>query len=159
MCSGGFGKDTAALFQEPEAVLLASRCLELGVPEERMFVEDRAANSGENFRFSGALLAERGIFPHTGVIACKPYMAKRAWATGVMQWPEVDWSVARQELDFEAYLEQGNDMKAVLELMAGDLQRLRVYAGRFQAPVEVPEPIWAAYERLVEDGYDRYVIR
>lgn len=43
--------------------------------------------------------------------------------------------------------------------MAGDLQRLRVYAGRFQAPVEVPEPVWAAYERLAGDGYDRYVVR
>ena len=43
--------------------------------------------------------------------------------------------------------------------MVGDLQRLRVYAGRFQAPVEVPEPVWAAYERLAGAGCDRYVIR
>ena len=43
--------------------------------------------------------------------------------------------------------------------MVGDLQRLRVYAEKgFQAPVEVPDEIWAAYERLVAAGYDQYVI-
>lgn len=159
VCSGGFGKDTAALFHEPEAVLFARRCVELGAPEDRVLVEDRAANSGENFRFSRALLEERGIFPKTGVIACKPYMARRAWATGAKQWPEVRWSVARPELSLMEYIDQGNDMKAVLELMVGDLQRLRVYAGRFQEPVEVPEAVWAAGKRLAGAGYDKYVIR
>ena len=159
VCSGGFGKDTSVLFHEPEAVLFARRCVELGVPEDRVLIEARAANSGENFRLSRELLAERGIFPQTGVIAAKPYMAKRAWATGAMQWPEVRWSVADTGTGFQEYLRQGNDLDAVLNLMVGDLQRLRVYAGRFQAAVEVPDSIWAAYERLAGDGYDRYVIR
>lgn len=159
VCSGGFGKDTAQLFQEPEGVLYGQRCLELGVPEDRIIVEDRAANSGENFLLSRALLAGRGILPQRGVIACKPYMARRARAAGAWQWPEVSWSVARPEVGFQAYIDQGNNMTAVLELMVGDLQRLRVYAGRFQEPVEVPEPVWAAFERLAGAGYDRFVIR
>ena len=41
VCSGGFGKDTADLFREPEAVLFAERCVKLGVPAERILVEDR----------------------------------------------------------------------------------------------------------------------
>lgn len=159
VCSGGFGKDTAALFREPEAVLFAERCVKLGVPAERILVEDRASNSGENVRFSRALLEKRGIVPRTGVIAAKPYMAKRAWATAAMQWPEVRWSVARQRVSLEEYLARGRELRPVLELMVGDLQRLRVYADRFQAPVEVPEAVWSAYERLAALGYDRFVIR
>lgn len=159
ICSGGFGKDTAILFHEPEAVLLARRCRELGVPERQILTEDRAANSGENFRFSKILLERHGIVPRTGVIAAKPYMARRALATGIMQWPEVRWSVTCQKVGLAEYIGQGNEFPAVLELMVGDLQRLRVYAGRFQASVPVPERIWAAYERLAADGYDKYVIR
>lgn len=159
VCSGGLGKDTAEIFRQPEGVLYARRCLELGAPEDRLIIEKEAANSGENFRFSRAMLEERGIFPRTGVIACKPYMAKRALATGAMQWPEVQWSVRRPELTLSEYIAQGNDARTVLELMVGDLQRLRVYAGRFQEPVEVPEPVWAAFERLAGAGYDRFVIR
>lgn len=159
ICSGGFGKDTSALFREPEAVLYGRRCLELGVPPERIVLEQKAANSGENFRFTRDLLARRGIFPKTGVVACKPYMARRAWATGTLQWPEVAWSVARPRCGLLEYVGQGRDMRTVLELMVGDLQRLRVYGGRFQAPVEVPEDIWAAFERLAAEGFDRYVIK
>ena len=159
VCTGGFGKDTSELFHETEGVLYARRCLELGVPEERILVETRASNSGENFRFSRTLLEERGISPATGVIACKPYMARRAWATGSMQWPQVRWSVACQRVSLAEYLARGNDRRATLELMVGDLQRLRVYAGRFQVQVQVPEPVWQACKRLAGDGYDRYIIR
>lgn len=159
ICTGGFGKDTSGVLREPESVLYAKRCMELGVPEERIFVECESTNSGENFRFGKALLEGHGIVPRTGVIAAKPYMAKRAWATASKQWPEVCWSVAFQRIGLAEYLKQVDDAELVLNLMVGDLQRLRAYAGSFQTPVEIPDPIWAAYERLAADGYDRYVIR
>ena len=159
VCSGGFGKDTAGVLPQPEGLLYARRCLQAGVPAERLIVEDRAANSGENFRFSRLALEARGIRPATGVIACKPYMAKRARAAGEKQWPEVRWSVFPHHTGFTEYLAQGNDPAEVLSLMVGDLQRLRAYAGSFQVPGEVPDSVWSAYERLAADGYDRYVIR
>lgn len=159
ICSGGFGKDTSDLFREEEAVLYGRRCLELGVPEDRLILERSATNSGENFCFTRELLARRGVSPRTGAAACKPYMARRAWATGAKQWPEVSWSVARPKCGLLEYVDRGRDIRTVLELMVGDLQRLRVYGGQFQAPVEVPEDVWAAYERLAGAGYDRYVIR
>lgn len=158
VCAGGLGKDTAELLAEPEGVLYARRCVELGVPEDRVFVESRSTNSGENFRFSRELLEEKGIFPQMGVIASKPYMARRAWATAAKQWPQVCWSVACQKVGLVEYLRQREDTAMVLNLMVGDLQRLRVYAGTFQEPVAVPDAVWAAYERLAADGYDRFVI-
>lgn len=159
VCSGGFGKDTAALFRQPEGVLYARRCREAGVPEERLIVEDRASNSGENFLFTRELLEERGLFPAAGVIACKPYMAKRAWAAGTWQWPEVRWSVFPHTIGLEEYLDRAGGPGAVFPLMVGDLQRLRVYAGRFQTPVEVPEALWEACLRLAADGYDQFFLR
>lgn len=159
ICTGGFGKDTAGVLPEPESVLYAKRCIELGVPENSIIIERSSTNSGENFQFGRALLAEQGITVRTGVIASKPYMAKRAWAAASMQWPEVDWSVTYQKDSFLEYLRQKEDPELVLNLMAGDLQRLRVYAGTFQIPVTIPAPIWAAYKRLTADGYDKFVIR
>ncbi|MBQ9662575.1 MAG: YdcF family protein [Oscillospiraceae bacterium] len=156
ICSGGLGKLTGSLFTRPEAELFAERCHALGVPQEKLVIEPASTNTGENFRFSRKLLSSRGIHPATGIAVSKPYMAKRAWATGTMQWPEVQWSVMTQPLTLEDY---GADDRTIA-LMVGDLQRLRVYAEKgFQAPVEVPDEIWAAYERLAAAGYDRYVIR
>lgn len=92
-------------------------------------------------------------------MACKPHMAKRAFATGTMQWPEVRWSVFPHEVNFTEYQARGNDPAEVLNLMVGGLQRLRIYAGRFQVPVEVLDFVWSVCERLAADGYERFFIR
>lgn len=87
-------------------------------------------------------------------------MAKRAWATASKQWPEVRWQVSVPEIPFEEYCTDAESLKREIDLMTGDLQRLILYAEKgFQVPVDVPEHIWCAYERLVADGYDMFVIR
>lgn len=160
ICSGGFGKITDGLWSVPEGDVFAARCIACGVPEDRILVEREAKNTGDNFSLSRELCAHIGLHPRTGVIVCKPYMAKRAWATASKQWQEVQWQVQVPEIPFEAYWTDDESMEREINLMTGDLQRLIVYAKKgFQVPVDVPEPIWAAYERLVKDGYDRFVIR
>ena len=159
VCSGGYGKMTEGMFTRPEGELFAERCRTLGVPEEKIIVENRATNTGENFTFSRELLKERGIFPITGIATCKPYMAKRTWASGTKQWSEVQWFVSVPELSFEEYPTKDILLESTIQLMTGDLQRLRVYAEKgFQAPVEVPEEIWQANERLINDGYNQYTV-
>lgn len=159
VCTGGLGKVTDGLWDTPEGDVFARRCMELGVPEECILVERQARNTGENFTLSRRLLEGRGIRPHTGIIVCKPYMAKRAWSTGDAQWKGVCWGVDAPRLTLEEYLGPNTPLERELELMVGDFQRLEVYAGTgFQSPVPLPEDMWEAYRRLVSDGYDKYVI-
>ena len=160
VCSGGFGKITEGKFQQTEAELFAARCLQLGVPEDRLVLEKRASNTGENFTLSKKLLEERGIHPATGLIVCKPYMAKRAWATGAKQWQQVDWMVDAAPISFEEHRDTEGGYQQLVELMVGDLQRLWVYAEQdFQVAVPVPGDVKEAWERLVQAGFDRYVIK
>lgn len=159
VCSGGLGKVTSELWTRPEAEIFAARCRKLGVPQESIILETKSKNTGENFAFSKMLLAEESIFPKTGIAVCKPYMARRAWATGAKQWPEVEWHPSVPPLSFRDYLSPETPLDETINLMVGDLQRLRVYAEcGFQVPVAIPATVWAAYERLVADGYDKYVI-
>ena len=160
ICSGGYGKMTEGRFKKPEGELFAERCMALGVPEEKIIIENRATNTGENFTFSHNLSAALGIVPKTGIATCKPYMAKRTWASGTKQWGEVQWFVSVPPLSFEEYPTEETPLESTIQLMTGDLQRLRVYAEKgFQAPVEVPDEIWEVNERLIRDGYDLYAIR
>lgn len=160
ICSGGFGKITDGLWSVPEGDVFAGRCIACGVPEKHILVEREAKNTGENFTLSKKLCLNAGLHPETGIIVCKPYMAKRAWATGSKQWPEVRWQVRFPEIPFEEYCADGESLEREINLMTGDLQRLILYAEKgFQVPVDVPERIWNAYERLVDDGYDMFVIR
>ena len=160
VCTGGFGKMTEGMFLKPEAEVFAERCVLAGVPETAIITECRSSNTGENFTFTREKLASLGIVPKVGIATSKPYMARRVWATGTKQWPEVRWFTSVPALSFAEYIAAPVTLDSTIELMVGDLQRLRVYEDMgFQAHVDVPAQIWEAYLRLAGAGFDRYVIR
>ncbi|MDL4774514.1 YdcF family protein [Spirillospora sp. NBC_01491] len=155
--SGGHGKITSA-WAETEALAFARVARGHGVPEEALLLEETAANTGENITATRALLDARGVAVGRGILVAKPYMTRRALATARRQWPGVEWLAAAPELGYDSYL-GGEDERRFIELMVGDLQRMRVYAERgFQVPMPVPEAAWAAHEELARLGFDRYVI-
>ena len=160
VCTGGFGKMTEGMFSKPEAEIFAERCVLAGVPETAILTECRSSNTGENFTFTREKLSSLGIVPKIAIATSKPYMARRVWATGTRQWPEVRWITSVPPLSFTDYVTAPITMNSTIELMVGDLQRLRVYEDMgFQAHVDVPGHIWDAYRRLADAGFDRYVIR
>ena len=160
VCTGGFGKMTEGMFPRPEAEMFAERCAAAGVPENAVITECRSSNTGENFTFTREKLASLGITPRIGIATSKPYMARRVWATGTKQWPEVRWITSVPALSFTEYVTPPITPDSTIQLMVGDLQRLSVYEEKgFQAHVDVPAPVWAAYRRLADAGFDQYVIR
>ena len=70
VCTGGYGKMTEGAFPKPEGVLFAERCVARGVPAEAILVEDRAANTGENFSLSRKLV--RGMQTKQGSLSASP---------------------------------------------------------------------------------------
>ncbi len=61
--SGHLGALTRAMWTRSEAEVFADIAVGLGVPRDRILVEARSTNTGENVDFSRQLLAERGIRP------------------------------------------------------------------------------------------------
>src|SRR6185295_8345840 len=58
--SGGLGAITRRLWTEPEADRFAAIARSMGVPPDRIVIENRSTNTGENVRFTRQLLANRG---------------------------------------------------------------------------------------------------
>lgn len=158
--TGGAGKVTGKVWSRSEAALYAERISALGVPDESLILEDLSTNSSENFSFSRGLLADKGIDLRSGIIVSKPYMARRALATAHMHWSELTWFARPPLMNVWDYPTSDVPLDRMINLMVGDLQRLRVYAEKgFQAPVDVPEDVWSAYERLAARGFDQFVIK
>jgi uncharacterized SAM-binding protein YcdF (DUF218 family) len=162
--SGGLGVITRQLWREPEADQFARVAVEMGVPRERMLIENRSTNTGENVLFTKQLLAERHLDPHTFIVVQKPYMERRSYATFKRFWPEKDVIVTSPRVSMDEYLNgYGHDSLStddVIGIMVGDLQRIRLYPERgFQIPQEIPDDVWRAYEELVEAGYDKYLVK
>jgi uncharacterized SAM-binding protein YcdF (DUF218 family) len=159
--SGGLGSITKNIWTEPEADQFARIATEMGVPKDRILVENRSTNTGENIRFTREMLNGLTIDPQSFILVQKPYMERRSFATFRKLWPEKRVRVTSPQVTFDEYLDSYAELSAkdVVGIMVGDLQRIRVYAERgFQIPQEIPGDVWCAYEELVRDGYDQYLI-
>lgn len=157
--SGGLGNLTAGVWTRPEADLFAEIAREMGVPPERTLIENRSTNTGENVRFTDRLLTERSIPAQTLILVQKPYMERRTYATAKVHWPDKTLLVASPPIDMAAYPTPEITREAVIHIMVGDLQRIRLYPDKgFQIPQEIPPPVWDAYEKLVALGYDEHLI-
>jgi uncharacterized SAM-binding protein YcdF (DUF218 family) len=160
--SGGLGVITRHLWSEPEADQFAAIAVSMGVPRERILVENQSTNTGENVAFTRRLLASQGLDPRSFIVVQKPYMERRSYATFEKVWPGKHVIVTSPQVSFDAYLERYSNETLtpddVVSIMVGDLQRIRVYPDRgFQIPQEIPDEVWQAFRELVSLGYDRHL--
>lgn len=163
ICSGGLGSVTRHLWSEPEADQFAKVAIRMGVPPERILIENRSTNTGENVRFTKQLLADRHLDPATFILVQKPYMERRSYATFRNWWPEKPAIVTSPQVSFDEYLGRHShralSADEVIGIMVGDLQRIRVYpALGFQIPQDIPDDVWAAFEELVRAGYGTHLV-
>ena len=161
--SGGLGAITRELWDQPEADQFADIAFQLGVPSEKILLENKSTNTGENILFTKRLLAQEQIEPRKFILVQKPYMERRSFATFRQVWPEKKVIVTSPRVSFDEYL-AGYVIGAlsadeVVSIMVGDLQRIKIYPDRgFQIYQEIPDAVWAAYEELVTAGYTKHLI-
>jgi len=161
--SGGLGAITKSIWSEPEADQFAEIAVRLGVPREKILIENQSTNTSENILFTRRLLAQKQIDLRRFILVQKPYMERRSFATFRKHWPEKAVLVTSPQVSFDEYLADYSNRELssddVISIMVGDLQRIRLYADKgFQIPQEIPDEIWSAYEELVRAGYDRHLI-
>ena len=144
----------------PEAEVFAERARERGLDVDRVLLETSATHTGENFAFTERLLRSHGIEFRSALIVQKPFMERRAFATGRRCWPTVDLVVTSPPIPFLDYLRgAAQPAENIINIMVGDLQRIDLYGRKgFQIPQEIPPAVWSAYRRLIALGYDRHLM-
>jgi uncharacterized SAM-binding protein YcdF (DUF218 family) len=162
--SGGLGAITKQLWTDPEADRFARIAERMGVPSDKILIENRSTNTGENISFTKRLLADSGLNPKKFIVVQKPYMERRSYATFRKLWPEKEVVITSPQVCFEEYLSTYANRELspddVVSIMVGDLQRIKLYPAKgFQIEQEIPSSVWSAYEELVAAGYDKHLIR
>lgn len=156
--SGGLGNLTKDLWTEPEADQFARIALNKGVPAEAILLENKSTNTGENILFTQRLLKEKGLDVQSFLLVQKPYMERRSFATFARHWPEKQLIVTSPLISFEEYPNKDVSMEKVINLMVGDLQRIKIYPEKgFQIFQEIPADVWEAYERLIGWGFTSHL--
>jgi uncharacterized SAM-binding protein YcdF (DUF218 family) len=145
-----------------EADYFATIAEKMGVPNEKMIIENRATNTGENITNVYELLQEKGIRLHSALLVQKPYMERRTYATFEKQWLDKDtkFVVSSPQIDYASYFNELQPKEKIIHIMVGDLQRIKEYPKLgFQTEQEIPDEVWQAYEYLVERGYNKHQIK
>ena len=158
--SGGLGNFTKEMWTKPEADQFAAIAINMGVPAASIFIENKSTNTGENILFTQQLLAQKNIDPKSFIVVQKPYMERRSYATFKQYWPGKKLIVTSPQISFEAYPMEEIPLEKVINIMVGDLQRIKLYPEKgYQVFQEIPADVWLAYEQLVADGFDRHLMK
>lgn len=158
--SGGLGNLTSDIWTVPEADQFADIAIKKGVPEKDILVENKSTNTGENIIFSQNLLREHGLDLHSFIVVQKPYMERRSFATFKRHWPDKELLVTSPQYSFEEYPTEDIPLEKVINIMVGDLQRIKIYPAKgFQIPMDIPENVWIAYEKLILAGFDKHLAK
>lgn len=147
-------------WKKPEAEIFAERAITLRVPKEKIIIENKAKNCGENVLFTGKILKEKNLHFSSFIAVQKPYMERRTYATIKVHWPNKKIIVTSPPIDFDDYSTDKISKDDVINIMVGDLQRIKIYPEKgFQIFQEIPEDVWGAYQELVRLGYTKHLLR
>ena len=158
--SGGYGNFTRGNFQKPEAELFAQVALALGVPANRIIVENKATNTGENVAFTLKLLQEKGIRVSSWLLVQKPFMERRSLATFQKALPGAEARVTSPPIPFEEYPNEAIAETDLYNTLVGDMQRVMTYPAKgYMTPQPVPDAVADAVLQLLAMGYDKHALK
>ena len=158
--SGGFGNLTTGVFEKSEAEIFADIAKKKGVPKNKILIENKSTNTGENVQFTKQLLKDKELDFNSFILVQKPYMERRTYVTFKKVWPEKEFTVTSPQVYFEDYPNDEIPKEKVINIMVGDLQRIKIYPAKgFQIPQEIPDSVWQAYEDLVKAGFTKHLVK
>lgn len=158
--SGNVGRLSKDTFNKPEAEIFADVSVKMGVPQDKIIIENKSINTEENIIFTRNLLKEKGLSFNSFIVVQKPYMGRRAYATFKKQWPDVDIIVTAPQISFEEYPNDLLSKDHIINISVGDTQRVKLYPQKgFQIKQEMPDDVWEAFEELVRRGYTEHLIK
>lgn len=148
-------------WEESEAEYFAKIAIEQGVHKDKIIVENKSTNTGENIKFTYELLQKKALELKSFILVQKPYMERRTYATFKKQWPHpsTQIQVTSPKLSYEEYVKGDIPKDLAINVMVGDMQRIKEYPKvGFQIEQEIPEHVWEAYTKLVELGFDKHLL-
>lgn len=147
-------------WNKSEAEIFAERAIRLGVPKDKIVIENKATNTGENVKFTEKILNIKHLNFKSFIIVQKPYMERRAYATIKVYWPNKKIIVTSPPIEFEEYPNQEISKEDLINIIVGDLQRIKIYPKKgFQLFQEIPKDVWEAYMKLVKLGYTKHLLK
>lgn len=155
--SGNAGRNTEGCYSESEASTFYKHSRGLISSNTRVFLEERATNTGENIKFSMQLLQSQGIETRRILLVAKPSMSRRALLTFQALYSS-QVGVCSPPIEFDSYLVEDR-LRPLIHSMVGNLDRILKYPSLgFQKPDKVPLEIINAHKILIGFGFSQQLL-
>ncbi|KAJ8257183.1 hypothetical protein GJAV_G00182800 [Gymnothorax javanicus] len=157
--TGYLGNQTAGVWQHPEALAFLDIALKMGVPRERILLETKATNTGENIRFSYQVLKDNRVPVSRLILVQQPFMERRVLATFLRQWPgdqeNTSAIVTSPCMNLAQYPHPSvGSARDLIGYMLGVIEKIRDYPKRgFQLEQEISSEALTAYQWFLSAGY------
>jgi uncharacterized SAM-binding protein YcdF (DUF218 family) len=154
--SGANSPTTAKRFPRGEAVHATS----LGVPPSAIIIEPNATNTGDNITFSRQALHKAGVETTSLLLISKPYTERRAYATCRKVWPQVEMVCASTR-----WPSTTTSNRSAMSTWSSTCSSAtfnassNIPSSTLPSPRMFPEPVAAAYARLVAAGFDSRLLK
>lgn len=160
--SGNCGKGTKDVIEISEAERFKGIAIEENVPAEKIFVEEEATTTYENYKYIIKVLKENNLNPSSFLIVGKPYQERRAFAIAELQLKDKEFQIGSYNMSLEDYLEFVKSdplmkIEDVANEMVGEI-KLMLIAPKFELQSEqvVPVEVIKATEKIIRAGFDKY---
>ncbi len=162
--TGGYGRITENLWNMAEAEKFAQIAIKMGVPKNKIIIEDKASNTGENISNTKEILKNINLSPSSFIVVDKPYRERRTFATLEKQWPEINFVITSPKFTYEEYCDfysKGEISKdEFISIMVGDIQRIYLYGKNgLQIEQKIPSKVWEAYNKLVYWDFNKHLCK
>jgi uncharacterized SAM-binding protein YcdF (DUF218 family) len=156
MFSGKAGNWTQGRWNKTEAEIFAERANAQAIPLGEIILEKSATNLGENIRYSRTIIEQISPSVSEVILVTKPNTTRRAYATFMVNWPQMPVRVLAPKRAFNDLL-VGHSQEDLIHELVGDTQRVIDYPQRgFQIPQEIPADVRQAFGFLYQAGFSQH---
>lgn len=161
--TGDCGKGTKGILTETEAKYFRDITVKNGVPEEKIYLEEKATNTLENFIYSRRLMKENNLNPKSIIVVQKPYEVRRSSAVAEKLFGDKKVYVTSPDFSIDRFVEYYNDIKQnslsdIISEIVAEINILEEYPKYdMLIPQQIPKEVKKAYEYLVSKGYTKYI--
>ena len=162
--SGNCGKGTEGIINITEAEWFSKIAIELGVPKDKIYLENEATNTYENFWNTKKVIEKNNLKCDSLITVSKPYATRRVFQIAKIQIPNKKVIISSSEKSMDEFFEfcrkMGNAPEEdVINEVVGEisiLQKAPKY--NLQTSQKIPENVIQSYDCLLGMGFNRYVI-
>jgi len=157
--TGGYGRLTPKEWKKPEAEMFSEYMVKLGMPREKMVIENKSTNTSENILLTKEMLKKKGIKIKSAIFVMTPTVERRAYAMFRKKWPELKIYPPYPKVEYEEYVGRVLPKKEVLNLLVGEIARLNVYGRKgYLVKQRIPSRVNLAFNILVKHSYTKYLV-